>query len=81
MITAEYIWLDGNSPAQLRSKTKVLPEDAAADLMPSGDLMAQAQNRQKVVHPIVCSSQLWLRPILLGEATTYSSFARFLMLI
>jgi len=34
MITAEYIWLDGNSPAQLRSKTKVLPEDAAADLMP-----------------------------------------------
>jgi len=34
MITAEYIWLDGNSPAQLRSKTKVLPDDAAANLMP-----------------------------------------------
>ena len=34
MITVEYIWLDGNSPAQLRSKTKVLADDASADLMP-----------------------------------------------
>jgi glutamine synthetase len=32
MITAEYIWLDGNSPAQLRSKTKMLDDAGAADV-------------------------------------------------
>ena len=33
MITAEYIWLDGNIPAQLRSKTKIL-SGVEADEMP-----------------------------------------------
>ena len=32
MITAEYIWLDGNSPAQLRSKTKVLGDADVAEM-------------------------------------------------
>jgi len=32
MITAEYIWLDGNSPAQLRSKTKVLDDTDVTEM-------------------------------------------------
>ena len=34
MRIAEYIWLDGNSPAQLRSKTKVLPDDCDVSDLP-----------------------------------------------
>ena len=34
MRIAEYIWLDGNSPAQLRSKTKVLSGDSDLSNLP-----------------------------------------------
>ena len=61
MITAEYIWLDGNSPAQLRSKTKVLDDTDVAE-MPiwgfdgSSTKQAEGSSSDCVLKPIMVTA-------------------------
>jgi len=56
MITAEYIWLDGNSPAQLRSKTKVIPDVESVSIWGfdgSSTKQAEGSSSDCVLNPVL----------------------------
>jgi glutamine synthetase len=59
MITVEYIWLDGNSPAQLRSKTKVVRDKESVDVWGfdgSSTKQAEGDSSDCVLAPVIMTA-------------------------